>query len=84
MKKIYIFIFLYSSLLFSQKEYFKITGQVVDENNVKVAYTNVSISSTNIGTICNSDGVFELVLTKDLIHDTVEFSTIGFKTYNIK
>jgi serine beta-lactamase-like protein LACTB len=75
------------AILFSiQLGYSQITikGKVISQTDKKpIAYVNVGIMNTGIGTISNEDGSFALQLSEQNLHDTLRFSGIGFSKRNI-
>ncbi len=64
---------------YSQKD-IKLAGTIFDENKVPVPYAAIGIPSKYIGTSSNDDGAFFLALSKSNLADTLEISSIGFKT----
>ncbi|NIJ43918.1 hypothetical protein FHR24_000357 [Wenyingzhuangia heitensis] len=81
--KLLILWILLSCSVFSQEKKIGITGKVVDGTDFGVAFTSVTISSTYIGTVCNDEGEFGLIVSEKHIKDTLEISTIGFKTLKV-
>jgi len=66
------------------QEYLKISGRVIDNSDSKaVVFANVSIKNTYLGVITNEIGAFELKLPSDLLYDTLEVSSLGYKSYRI-
>jgi hypothetical protein len=64
-----------------------IHGKVVNQSDKKpIAYANIGITHTGIGTISNEDGSFSLLLPTLNLNDTLSFSAIGFikKTIPVK
>lgn len=61
----------------------EISGTVIDENQMSIPYAAVGIPSKYIGTSTNDDGVFSMQVTKENMSDSLEISSIGFKTYKI-
>jgi CubicO group peptidase (beta-lactamase class C family) len=61
-----------------------IKGKVVDQSTKKpIAYANIGIVNTGIGTISNEDGSFSLQLQNVNLKDTLRLSAIGFAKKNI-
>jgi hypothetical protein len=61
-----------------------IKGKVVDQSTKKpIAYTNIGIVNTGIGTISNEDGSFSLQVPDVNLKDTLRLSAIGFGKKNI-
>jgi hypothetical protein len=57
-------------------------GRVLDRERKEVLpYTGISILGTNIGTLSNIDGDFELKIPEKNKQDTVIFSHLGFQQY---
>lgn len=72
-----------TSITFSQEKKIRVTGKVVDESDFGVAFTSVTISSSQMGTICNDEGEFGMLVPEKHVKDTLVVSTIGFKTFKI-
>ncbi|HEX7584507.1 MAG TPA: carboxypeptidase-like regulatory domain-containing protein [Prolixibacteraceae bacterium] len=54
-------------------------GKIINrEEKEVVPYTSISVSGTNIGTISNTDGVFELKIPESMKQDTILFSCLGY------
>ena len=54
-------------------------GKVINrEEKEVVPYTSISVLGTNIGTISNTDGVFELKIPESMKQDTIIFSCLGY------
>lgn len=65
------------------KDYYTINGTVKNmRTKKKIAYVNVSVVGTNIGTISNEDGEFVLKLNNRLQTTEIELSSVGY--YNSK
>lgn len=59
-------------------------GKVIDlDEKEALPYTSFSVINSNIGTISNIDGEFELKIPDKLIDDTVVVSCLGHKQYRI-
>ncbi len=57
-------------------------GRVIDrEEKDALPYTSISVLRSNIGTISNSDGDFELKIPGEMKLDTVVFSCLGYRLY---
>jgi len=57
-------------------------GHVADRNEKDILpYTNISIQRSNIGTISNTDGDFELKIPEALKQDTIIVSHLGYRQY---
>ena len=59
----------------------KFKGTVIDEKGEPLSFVNVIIKGTNIGTITNDYGYFELPVTEDA---TVVISLLGYKEEQVK
>ena len=79
MKK-YIFIFLvfFTTIFFAQT---KVSGLVVDENDIPVSFANIIFKNSSEGTITNDDGVF--YLESDNTYSTVVVSFVGYESKEI-
>ena len=61
-----------------------ITGKVLNQSNKKpIAYANIGIVKTGVGTISNEDGSFTLQMPSPYVNDTLLFSAIGFGKRNV-
>ncbi len=61
-----------------------LNGKVVNQTDKKpIAYTNIGIVNTGIGTISNEDGSFALQVPNLNLKDTLHFSGIGFNKKSI-
>ena len=57
-------------------------GRVADhDEKVVLPYTNISIQKSNIGTISNTDGDFDLKIPEIHQHDTILISHLGYRPY---
>ena len=77
--KLYILLFFISQFVQAQM---KISGQILDENNVPLPYVNVYIKNSTNGTVSDFDGRFVLVSTKK--RGRFEISFVGYETRTIK
>lgn len=58
-------------------------GRVFDGDRKEVLpFTNISILGSNIGTLSNSDGDFELKIPASMQQDTIIVSCLGFRQYS--
>ncbi|WP_047419083.1 DUF5686 and carboxypeptidase-like regulatory domain-containing protein [Cellulophaga sp. Hel_I_12] len=73
-----LLVLLTSTLVFSQT---KISGIVVDEKDVPVAFANIIFKGSTEGTITNEDGIF--YLESDANYTTITASFIGYETREI-
>ena len=74
-----LLVLLTSTLVFSQT---KISGIVVDEQDVPVAFANILFKGSTEGTITNEDGIF--YLESDANYTTITASFIGYETREIR
>lgn len=57
-------------------------GRVIDREEKEVLpYTSISVFRSNIGTISNTDGDFELKIPESMKEDTVLFSSLGYRQH---
>ena len=77
MKKITIFLFLFTSLLVNSQS-FTISGKINDENKQPLASATVLIKNTNNGTSSNFEGNYQLRVTSGTHKIEVRF--IGYKS----
>src|SRR5690606_1311523 len=63
----------------SFKSVAQLNGTVIDTNNQPLAFVNVYIENTFTGTTSNSEGVYELNITKPDTY-TIVFQFLGYKT----
>tara|TARA_B100001063_G_scaffold6977_1_gene5271 strand:+ start:25711 stop:26898 length:1188 start_codon:yes stop_codon:yes gene_type:complete len=81
--------FYYITILFLTCNFFYgqnllIDGTVLDENNFEIPFAAVGILKKNIGTTSTSEGTFSFIVSSNEIQDTLEISSLGFKTFKIK
>ncbi len=61
-----------------------IKGQVVESRSkTPIAYANIGIINTRVGTISNGDGTFSMVIPAGHIQDSLTFSALGFAAKTI-
>ena len=77
MKKITIFLFLFTSILVNAQS-FTLKGKVVDENNESLPGASILVKENNAGTSTNFDGLFSVNLSKG--NYTIQVSFLGYKT----
>ncbi|MBO0591901.1 carboxypeptidase-like regulatory domain-containing protein [Cellulophaga sp. E16_2] len=79
MKKLLLFFFsLYSFALLAQT---KVSGVVIDEAGIPVAFANIIFKGSSEGTITNDDGVF--YMESDNTYETLQVSFVGYETKDI-
>ncbi|MDG1397684.1 MAG: TonB-dependent receptor [Polaribacter sp.] len=81
MKKITIFLFLFTSILVNAQS-FRLKGTVVGENNETLPGATILVKETNQGTSTDFDGKFNIKISKGIF--TIQVSFIGYKTVNQK
>jgi len=58
---------------------FRAKGKIINrEEKEVIPYASISVLGTNLGTISNIDGVFELKIPESMKGDTVVFSCLGY------
>ena len=81
MIKVFLILILTIELAYSQTI---IKGKILDQSNRKpIAYANIGIVNTGVGTISNEDGTFSLKLPDQNKNDSLLFSAIGYGRKNI-
>ena len=78
MKKITIFLFLFTSLLVNA-QYITLSGKVLDKNQEPLSGATIQISPLNQGTATDVEGKFSLNIPKGTYK--VAISYLGFKTH---
>mgnify|MGYP003665591696 CR=1 FL=1 len=73
-----LFLLFVSTTIFSQT---KVSGIVIDESGLPVAFANIIFKGSSEGTISNDDGVF--YMESDATYDTVVVSFIGYDSKEI-
>lgn len=68
----------------SNKDYFAVKGVVKDKVSQKsLAYANISVRGTNIGTITNINGEFSIKIKDSLNAKLIEVSHLGYSTFGL-
>lgn len=80
----FAFVIAFCNPIISQDKPIQIEGLVLDESNYSVPYAAVGIPSKYIGTATTEEGTFLLQLSKSNLSDSLEVSSIGYKTFKIK
>lgn len=70
--------------VYSQENNIQLEGSIVDETGSGIPYAAISITKKHIGTASNDEGRFYLALSKSNLLDTLEISSIGYKSFKIK
>lgn len=66
-----------AAMVFSQ---YQVRGRISDEKKGPVAYANIGIVNTNVGTISNEDGTFSLDIPSNLVQEKLTFFALGYRT----
>ena len=80
------FVFLFVLLLLQHTSNAQkiIQGKIISsDNHSPVAYANIGIINTGIGTISNADGSFSLLIPARLLNNTLTCSSLGYGEKNI-
>lgn len=83
-KKYVVLIAIFTLTVISAQQKIEINGIVYDADKNPIPYAAVGIPSKKIGTATNDDGEFSLKINQENLTDSLEISTIGFKTFKIK
>ncbi len=76
-----IWLFCCSSLHSQTVQKTLLYGRVQDEQQNALAYVNIGLPGTTVGTVSNDVGDYQLILTKNIDHlDSIQFSMIGYET----
>ena len=79
MQKIFLLTILFSVLILNIQAQEFISGFIKDKNNNALEFVNVSIGTTNKGTVTNSKGFYKLKLKANTPYKII-YSFIGYKT----
>ena len=61
-----------------------IKGKILTRvNNEPIAYANIGITRTNVGTVSNQDGSFSIIIPDRLANDSLTISSLGFSKKTI-
>ena len=64
-----------------QQSYKEYKGKVLDSNtNKPLIFADVTVISTNIGTITNKEGKFSLKVPEDYLNNNISISYLGYET----
>lgn len=69
---------------FLNAQNFLIDGSIKDENDNEIPFAAVGIIKKNIGTTSTMEGTFSFVVSSNELDDSLEISSIGYKTFKIK
>lgn len=85
LKKVFFLIFLvvFNLEAYSQQKNIEIEGLIIDNFEIAIPYAAISIPDKYIGTTSNDEGRFLLLISTENLNDTIEVSTLGYKTYKI-
>tara|TARA_R110001583_G_scaffold171677_3_gene325368 strand:+ start:402 stop:1583 length:1182 start_codon:yes stop_codon:yes gene_type:complete len=73
-----------ASFYAQEKKDIELEGIIMDEYDMTVPYAAIGIPSKYVGTSSNDDGGFHVLLSKSNLQDSLEVSSIGYKTFKIK
>ncbi len=80
---IFPFFFFYFQT-FINAQFLTVSGKVFDAANQKIlAYTNIQLKNSNIGTISDKNGKFYLKIPQKYSKNIIQFSFIGYKTKSL-
>ena len=80
----YCLILCFLSLNFLGAQNLLIDGSIIDDNDFEIPFAAVGILKKNIGTTSTIEGTFSFIVSPNEIEDSLEISSIGFKTFKIK
>ncbi len=80
----YCLILSFLSLNFIGAQNLLIDGSIIDDNDFEIPFAAVGILKKNIGTTSTIEGTFSFIVSPNEIEDSLEISSIGFKTFKIK
>ena len=80
----YCLILCFLSLNFLAAQNLLIDGSIIDDNDFEIPFAAVGILKKNIGTTSTIEGTFSFIVSPNEIEDSLEISSIGFKTFKIK
>lgn len=80
----YCLILSFLSLNFLGAQNLLIDGSIIDDNDFEIPFAAVGILKKNIGTTSTIEGTFSFIVSQNEIEDSLEISSIGFKTFKIK
>jgi len=70
--------------LFSYSSAQELEGVIIDaETSEVLSYVNIGLLGKDIGTVSDQDGAFSLKIPTIHLNDTLRFSMIGYKTYDV-
>jgi hypothetical protein len=69
---------------FLNAQNFLIDGSIKDENDNEIPFAAVGIIKKNIGTTSKMEGTFSFLVSSNELDDSLEISSIGYKTFKIK
>ncbi len=79
---ILILLIVFVKIAFCQNKVIK--GTVVSDNKTPIAYANVWVKNTSIGTITNSQGQFVLKIPEKYTKNSINISYMGYSTFEKK
>ena len=57
---------------------------IKDDNDYEIPFAAVGIIKKNIGTTSTMEGTFSFIVSSNELEDSLEISSIGYKTFKIK
>jgi hypothetical protein len=76
-----LFVFLCTPLILQGQSSLFISGTVVNHKGEPLAFANIGIKNSALGTISNSSGEFEFIVPAELSNDTLVISYVGYKSF---
>ncbi len=81
MKRHLLFVLIISfSNCFSQE---LVKGRLLDDAGKGIAYANIGIANSSVGTLSNEDGTFQILISPRHNNDTLLFSALGYERQSI-
>lgn len=81
---LYSLILYFMAFNFLNAQNFLIDGSIKDENDNEIPFAAVGIIKKNIGTTSTMEGTFSFLVSSNELDDSLEISSIGYKTFKIK
>jgi hypothetical protein len=80
MKQLFSILIFQFVLLSSFGQNIELSGIITDSINNPIQYASVGVLNKPIGTVSNTEGAFNLILSSDNKNDTLRISSLGFKS----
>jgi len=80
---IFVFLSLFCLSANSQQKDIELKGRIIDSFDNTIPYAAITIPEKYIGTLSNDEGKFLLLISTENLNDTIEISSLGYKTYKI-